>query len=78
MAVGRQMMLVLRIALDVHVPRIPVALLGNTLRRPMRPDAELRVAEPIGTLIVGLERFPSRFERAGSEIMLCNTELCHE
>ena len=34
------------------LPRVPVALLGLALRPPVRPDAELGVAEPVGHLVL--------------------------
>ena len=43
---------------DVHQPRVPVAAFGLALRPPMRPDPELRVAEPVGHAIMARERFP--------------------
>ena len=61
-AVGFDVVVVLRTALNVHASGIPIALLGNTLRAPMSPDAELRIAEPIGEP-VGSERFPIRAKR---------------
>ncbi len=47
MPVMLHMKFVCRIALDVHAARIPVARLGRRLRTPVRPDPELRVAEPL-------------------------------
>ena len=54
-------MLVLGIALHVHLARVPVAVLGLALRPPVRPDAELRVAEPVGRLVLR-KGFPGRLE----------------
>ncbi len=47
----------------VHVARVPIALLGDALRRPMRPDAELSVAEPFRALVVLDQGIPSGFKR---------------
>src|ERR1035438_788976 len=55
MSVGFDVVVILRTALDIHAARIPVALLGNALRTPVRPNTELSVPEPI--------RAPIRFER---------------
>ena len=41
-----QMMLILLRSLDIHVARVPVAVFNGRLRPPMRPDAELGIAEP--------------------------------
>src|SRR6266702_195419 len=51
-----------RFALLVHQPRIPVALLGDALRAPMRPDSEFRIAKPLGNRVLG-ERAPARLKR---------------
>ena len=56
--------------LHVQPPGIPVALLGHALRRPVRPDTELRVAEPLRALVALLERFPGRLERTGCDYVL--------
>src|SRR5207248_5150543 len=48
---------------QVEQPRVPVAPFGLALRPPMRPDAELRVAEPVGHAVMGRERFPIRRDR---------------
>src|SRR5262249_17869027 len=64
MTVVSDVIIVLGVALNVHLPGVPIALLGHALRRPMRPDAELRVAEPFGALVILRERFPGRFEFA--------------
>ena len=45
---------------DIHLARIPVTLLGHSLRSPVRPDAELGFPEPLRTGIIG-----QRFHRAG-------------
>jgi len=43
--------LVLRLAGFVDIARVPVAIFGNALRAPMRPDAELRILIPLRRLI---------------------------
>ena len=53
---------VLAVALDVHVAGIPVAGLGLALGRPVGPNAELGVAEPVWDFVTFLEGFPRRFE----------------
>ena len=58
MAVVRDVILVVRAALLVHLPGIPVALHRHRLRSPHRPDAQLGVAEPFGTPVL-LQRFPT-------------------
>ena len=50
----------------IHFLRIPVAHLGLALRTPMRPDAKLHVAVPVGHLVVG-ERFPRRLKWPGRD-----------
>jgi hypothetical protein len=50
-AVMLHMILILRHALDIHVSRIPIALLRNTLRAPMSPDAELGIPKPLRATI---------------------------
>ena len=42
-----EMIFVLARTLFIHIMRIPVSILGNTLRSPVRPDAELGIAEPL-------------------------------
>ena len=64
-AVGFEMMFVLGMALEIHLPRIPVALLGHALGRPMRPDAELRVPKPFRAAVIFGKRIPGRLERTG-------------
>ena len=59
--------IILRPALVIHVFGIPVALPGLALRTPMCPDAELRVAIPVGQMIILLQRFPARLKRAGRD-----------
>jgi hypothetical protein len=57
---------VLFVAGDVHVTSVPIAVLRLALRTPMRPNAELRVAKPVGTPVL-LERFPRRLEFTGMD-----------
>jgi len=59
-------MFILLMALDIHLARIPVALLGYALRAPVRPDAELGVAKPLRALVVLGERLPVGLERTGN------------
>ena len=51
----------------IHFLRIPVAHFRLALRPPVRPDAELRVAEPVRHLIAAGERFPGRLKRPGGD-----------
>ncbi len=62
-AVALEVVLVLLVALEVHVACVPVAEHRHRLRPPVRPDAELRVAEPVGAVVLG-ERLVGRRERA--------------
>ena len=48
--VSLDMVLALPVIVIVHVARIPVARLSLTLRTPVRPDAELSILKPFGTL----------------------------
>src|ERR1039457_5327839 len=57
MPVCLDVVVVLGAALYVHAAGVPVSLLRNTLRAPMSPDSELRVAKPVGES-VRLQRFP--------------------
>ena len=50
MAVGPDVIIVLRASLNIHVPRVPVSEHRYTLRPPVAPDSKLRVPEPFGTL----------------------------
>ena len=59
--VYKRQVFVVGAALLVHGARIPVALLRLALRAPVRPDPELRVAKPIGHLVLP-QRFPGRLE----------------
>src|ERR1035438_7606802 len=59
MAVGLEVMIVLPVTLNVHVPGVPIPHLRGGLRTPVRPDAELRVAIPIRTPVL-LQGFPGR------------------
>src|SRR3569833_1217057 len=67
MAVKLQVMQIELVALDIHLARIPVAIFRHALRRPMRPDAEFGVAEPVGRVILRLQRLPIRLERSRSD-----------
>ena len=62
MAVVLQVILVMLVARLVHAPRVPVAVHRHRLRSPVRPDAELGIAEPVGTLVL-LQRIHVRLER---------------
>ena len=62
MAVVCQVILVVLVALLVHAAGVPVAVHGHGLRSPVGPDAELGVAEPVGTLVL-LQRVHGRLER---------------
>src|SRR6476659_2200401 len=62
MAVALYVIFVLRLSLNVHVPRIPIALFGHALRTPMCPDSKLRITKPIRAA-VGLQGLPERQER---------------
>src|ERR1017187_4427651 len=62
--VGGDVILVLLAALHVHVAGIPVAVFGGRLRTPVRPDAELGIAEPFGNLVLP-QRFTGGFKRSG-------------
>ena len=61
--VVRQLIRILRVPLDIHIARIPVAVFRLALRSPMRPDAKLGVTKPIRHLIL-LERVPGRLKFA--------------
>lgn len=61
MAVGAEVVLVGGVALEIHSAGVPVALLWDALRGPVGPDAELRVAEPVGGF-VGAEGGPGGLE----------------
>src|ERR1035438_3544090 len=60
MTIMLQVILILPLPLDVHVARIPVAILRHALRAPMRPDAELRVLIPLRRVVLhhGVPRWP--------------------
>jgi len=66
-AVGLEVVLVLGVALEVHLTGVPVALLGDALRGPVGPDAELGVTEPVGRF-VGAEGGPGGFEGAAGDV----------
>src|ERR1035437_6032679 len=55
-AVGLDVILVLRAVLHVHVTRVPIAEFGGGLRSPMGPHAEFVIAEPLGNAVL-FERF---------------------
>ena len=61
--------LVLLRALDVHLARIPIALLRYALRRPMRPDTKLGVAKPVWRLEL-FQRVPGWLKDSGGNIAL--------
>ena len=61
--VSLQMILVLAAALHVHVAGVPVARADRRRRSPMRPDAELGIAEPRWTG-VGMERIAGGLKRS--------------
>ena len=65
MTVGAEVIIVLAMALDVHLARIPITLFRDALGRPMRPQAKLRVAEPGRTMIIGGQGLPVRLKAAG-------------
>src|ERR1700722_750714 len=50
-SISLEVVLVLRAALDIHIPRIPVAIFDAGLRPPMRPDTEFCIAEPFRDLV---------------------------
>ncbi len=54
-----QVVLILRMALNVHIPGIPIAHFRYALRAPVRPEAQLGIAEPFGDLIT-VKRIPIR------------------
>ena len=66
MAVGFAVIEVLVCALHVHFAGVPVAIANGGLWSPMRPDAKLRVSEPIGNAIGG-ERVARALEWAGCD-----------
>src|SRR4051794_20027241 len=51
------------LGLHVHEPRAPVAKLRLTLPPPVRPDPELRVANPVGHAVVPCQRVPIGLNR---------------
>src|ERR1039457_2023180 len=63
MAVMFYVILILRLALDVHISRVPVPLFGHALRTRVRPDSEFRITRPVRATI-GLQRLPKWQERA--------------
>jgi hypothetical protein len=63
MAVGFQMVLVLAAAFHVHIAGVPVAGADGGGGSPVRPDAELGIAEPLWTG-VGIEGVAGGLKRA--------------
>src|SRR5271168_2077125 len=47
-----EVILVLPLPLDVNVASVPVTCLGDTLRRPVRPEPELGIAVPVWSLVI--------------------------
>ena len=68
MTVALDMGLVLAVALHVHAAGVPIPFFRHGLGGPVRPDAELRVAKPLGALIGFLQGFPRGRSRAGGEV----------
>src|SRR3954452_17499241 len=66
MPVRSHVEVVRRIPLQVHPTRVPVPLFGHALRGPVRPDPELRVAEPVWRDVL-FERFPRGLKRTGGD-----------
>ena len=66
MAPAGQVVFVIGRALLIHLARIPVALHRHGLRPPVRPDAELGVAEPVRAGVIG-QRIPGAGERSGCD-----------
>ncbi len=62
MTVMLEVILVLRMSLDVEMPGVPVAEHGHGLRPPVSPDAQFRVTKPVRILIL-LERLKTGLER---------------
>src|SRR5882724_760116 len=63
MAIVLDVIVVGRLALLIHHPRIPVALLRDALCAPMRPDPEFRIAKPFGDGVLSGERIPVGLKR---------------
>src|ERR1044071_7516291 len=63
MPVGFEVIPVLLLRLDVHVARVPVARFDARLRTPVRPDTELRIAEPFRNAVL-LKRLRAAVEPA--------------
>ena len=59
MAIALQVILVLRVPLNVHVARVPVAHFRNRFRSPAGPESQLGIAKPFGGAI-SLERIEFR------------------
>src|ERR1700736_5800713 len=66
MPVMLEMMRVVRVTGDVHPTGIPIPRARDGLRSPVRPDAELGIAEPIRCL-VGLQRVCCRLKRTAGD-----------
>src|SRR5581483_10117533 len=66
-AVGLDVEVVHRVALDVHPAGVPVALLGDALGGPVRPHAELGVAEPVWDFVLRTEGVPCGLKGAFGE-----------
>src|ERR1035441_9380941 len=69
MAVRLDMVVVLRLALDIHVAGVPVSDLRLRLWSPMRPDPKLGVAVPGGNLPL-LKRFAPALKRPRRDVQL--------
>ena len=70
MTVFPPVIIVLRVAFGVHMPRIPVAVHRHGLRSPVTPDAEFSVPEPIRANII-LQTVHSSTERAFFNFKSC-------
>src|SRR5262245_37351041 len=83
MTVARDVGDVVAVPLLVHLPSVPVALFGDALRAPVGPHAELRVAEPVGSLVLrergpgGLELKRARTEEVRAAAQLGQPEAGH-
>src|SRR5579871_3879612 len=54
------------ILINVQLPCVPIAVAGRSLGSPVGPNAEFRIAKPIGTLEL-LEGFRGSLEWAGHQ-----------
>src|SRR5512143_417932 len=59
-----EVILVLFVPFDIHVPGIPVAVLRGRLRPPVGPDPEFGVPEPLRCTVLA-QRLPGSAERPG-------------